>query len=90
MLDKVAHKTHQMTLFHPIEGGLSLTLTDQGQTYNPKCDPSGYPIKLWGLVGAHSTNYTEKSCDWSVSNQEQFSLVKTLLSISQPLSALSQ
>ena len=34
-----AHKTQQITLFHPERGGSSLTLTIQGQTYNPKFNP---------------------------------------------------
>ena len=36
------HKTHQVIPFHPKRGGLSLTLMDQGQTYNPKCHPKWY------------------------------------------------
>ena len=35
MFGQKAHKTKQIRLFHPKRGGLSLTLTDQGQTYNP-------------------------------------------------------
>ena len=31
-----AHKTQQITQSHPKRGGLSLTLTGQGQTFNPK------------------------------------------------------
>ena len=59
LLDKVAHKTHQMTLFHPKKGGLSLTLMDQGQTYsyNPKCNPKQLPNETLGMVAstAHIT-----------------------------------
>ena len=57
-----AHKTQQITLFHPQRGGLSLTLTSQGQTYNPKCKPKWLPNKA--LVGfswdgsTHSTHNT--------------------------------
>ena len=41
-----AHKTQQITLFHPTKGGLSLTLTSQRQTYNPKFKPKRLPTKL--------------------------------------------
>ena len=52
-----------VTEFQPERGGFSLTLTDQGQTNNRKCNPSGYPTKFWGLVGrvstiAHTTEHT--------------------------------
>ena len=36
-----AHKTQQITLFHPQKEGLFLTLMDQGHTYNPHVTPSG-------------------------------------------------
>ena len=38
-----AHKTQQITLFHPKRGCLSLTLMSHGQTYNPKCKPKHLP-----------------------------------------------
>ena len=38
-----AHKTQQITLFQPPKGGLSLSLTNQGQTYYPKCKPKQFP-----------------------------------------------
>ena len=52
-----------MTQFHLKRGGLSLTLTDQGKTYNPKYNPKQLPMKLWGLVGiiaptVHTTQQT--------------------------------
>ena len=58
LLDKVAHRAQQITQFHPKRRGLSLT--EQGQTYSPKCKPISYPMKLWHLVGmgvptAHTT-----------------------------------
>ena len=40
-----------LTEFQPKRGGLSLTLIDQGQTNNPKINPSGYPTKFFGLLG---------------------------------------
>ena len=51
LLGQKAHKTHQMKPFHSKRGGLSLTLTDQGQTYKPKCNHKRYPMELYGLVG---------------------------------------
>ena len=39
LLDKVSHKTQQITQFHPKRGGLSLTVKDQGRIYNPKFYP---------------------------------------------------
>ena len=38
----------------------------------------------------HSTHNIAKLCKWSVSNQEQISLVKMFSSISQPIFTLSQ
>ena len=75
-----AHKTQQITQFHPKRGGLSLTLMDQGLTYNPKCNPKWLPNKTLGFKwdgSGNSTHNTAKLCDWSVSNQEQILLVKT-------------
>ena len=43
------HKIQLITLFHHKREGLSLTLTSQAQTYNPKCKP-GYPTKIYDLV----------------------------------------
>ena len=80
-----AHKTQQITLFLPKRGGLSLTLIDQGQTYNPKCNPKQLPNETLGFSwdgSAHSAYNTAKFCNWSVSNQEQISLVKMLSLIS--------
>ena len=83
-----AHKTHQMILFHPRRGGLSLILMDQGQTYNPKCNPKQLPNKTLGLNWdgrTRSTHITAKLCDWLVSNQEQIALVKMFSSMSCPI-----
>ena len=80
-----AHKTYQMILSKPKRGGLSLTLTDQGQTYNPKCNPKRLPNETLGFSwdgSTHSAHNTDNFCDWSVSNQEQISLVKMFASIS--------
>ena len=38
-----AHKTQQITLFHPPKGGLSLTQASLRQIYNPKCKPKRLP-----------------------------------------------
>ena len=68
-------------------------LVGKGQTYNPKCSPNWLPNETpwFSLDGsAHSAHNTAKFCDWSVSNQEQISLVETFLSISQPISTLSK
>ena len=46
-----AHKTQQITLFHPPKGGLSLALTIHGQTYNPKYKPKWLPNENLILVG---------------------------------------
>ena len=75
-----AHKTQQITLFYPRRGGLSLTLMDKGQTYNPMCSPMWLPNKHLGFNwdgSAHSAPSTAKFCDWSISNQAQISLVDT-------------
>ena len=93
MFGQKAHKTHQMILFHPKRGCLSLTLIDQGQSYNSNCNPKKLPNKNLGFNSdgsGHSTHNTAKFCDWSASNQEQISLVKTFSLISQPLCTLSQ
>ena len=69
----------------PQRGGLSLTLTDQGQTYNPKCIPKWLPHEALGFSwdgSSHSAHSTVKFCDWSVSNQEQISLVEMFSLIS--------
>ena len=39
---------------------------------------------------SHSAHNAAKFCDWSFSNQEQISVVKLFLSISQPVSDVSQ
>ena len=52
---------------------------DQGQTYNPKCSPERLTNENLGFGwdgSTHSTHNTAKLCDWSVSNQEQISLVE--------------
>ena len=59
----------QMIQFHPKRGGLSLTLMDQGQTYNPKCNLKQLPNKTLGFSwddSVHSTHNTAKFCDCSV------------------------
>ena len=70
---------------HSKRGGLSLTLTNQGQTYSPECNPNWLHnetlVFVWG-GSAHSTHNTAKVCDWSVSNLEQISLVKMFSFIS--------
>ena len=85
LLGQKAHKTQQNTLFHPKRGGLSLTLMDQGQTYNPICSPKWLPNTTLGLNwdgSARRAHNTANFCDWSVSNQEQISLVEIFSLIS--------
>ena len=70
-----AHKTQQITLFHPKRGGLSLTLTSQGQTYNPKCKTKWLPketLRFCWDGSADSTHYTAKFSDWLVSQKMSF------------------
>ena len=61
-----AHKTQQITLFHPKKGDLSLTLMMQGQTYNPKCKPKHLPNETlrfsWDAI-AHSAHNTANFSD---------------------------
>ena len=93
MFGQKAHKTQQITQFYPKRGGLSLTLTDQGLTYNPKCNPKQLPnetLRFNWDGSTHSTHNTAKFWDWSFSNQEQISLVETFSLISQSISVLSQ
>ena len=62
-----AHQTQQITLSQPLKGGLSLTLTNHGQTYNPKCKPECRPHETLGFSQdghACSTHNTEKFPDW--------------------------
>ena len=49
-------------------------------------------MKLKGIVGivVPTAHTTQQICDWSVSNEEQISLVKMFSSISQPRSGISQ
>ena len=64
LLDKVAHRTQQITQFHSKRRGLSLT--EQGQTYSPKCNPKQLPNETlaFGWDGsAHSTHNTMKFSD---------------------------
>ena len=81
LVGQKAHKKHQMILFHPKRGGSSLSLMDQGQTYNPKCNPKQLPNQTLAF-NCDSTHNTANFYDWSVSNQEQISLVETFSSIS--------
>ena len=52
-----------VTEFQPKGGGLSLAITDQGQTNTLNVTPSSYPTKFWGLFHrvatiAHTTEQT--------------------------------
>ena len=88
-----AHKTTQITQLYPKRGCLSLSDKDQGQTYNPECNPkrlhNKYLVFNWD-GSTHSTQKHSKFCDWSVSNQEQISLVETFLLITRLISTLSK
>ena len=78
LLGEVAHKTHKthrMTVFHPIKGGLSLTLTDQGQTYNPKWDPQWLPNQSLGFGWDGSTHRTHNTMKFSGSPNQTLLLV---------------
>ena len=58
-----AHKTQQITLFHPQKGGLSLTVSSKGQTYNPKCNPkrlSNQTMRFLSDGHVHSMHNTAK------------------------------
>ena len=44
-----APKTQQITLSQPKKGGLSLTLTSHGQSYNPQCNPKCLTNKTLGF-----------------------------------------
>ena len=64
-----AHRTQQITLFHPQKGGLSLTLTSHGQIYNPKRKPKWLPNEYLSFSwddSAHSAHNTVKFSDWLI------------------------
>ena len=81
-----AHKTQQITLFHPPKGGSSLSTTRHRQTYNPKFKPkrltNGTLSFSWGGC-LHSMCNTAKFSDWHIFQNQDFSLVMTLTLISQ-------
>ena len=86
----IHNKSHY---FNPPKGGLSLTLTRKGQTYNPKCKPKQYPNKTLRFSWdghMHSMHNTAKCSDWLVFQNRGFSLVTILTSISQSLYDFSQ
>ena len=88
-----AHKTQQITLFQPQKGGLSLILTNHGQTYNPKCKLKHLPNETLGFsLDSHvyCTCNTAKFPGWLNSQNQVFSLVETMSLISQSLSNFSQ
>ena len=64
-----AHKTQQITLFQPQKGGLSLTQTRHGQTYNPKCKPKQLTNEMGSSWDGHvySMCNTAKLSDWLIS-----------------------
>ena len=77
----------------PQNGGLSLTLTSHRQTYNPKCKPKQLPNETMGFSwdgSVHSMHNTAKFSDWLIFQNQDFSLVTTLMSISQFLYDFSQ
>ena len=64
-----AHKTQQITLFHPPKGGLSITLMSHRQTYNPKSKPKQLPNETLSFSwdgSAHSTHNTVEFSDWLI------------------------
>ena len=69
LFDQKAHNTQQITLFQSPKGGLSLTLTRKGQTYNPKCKPKKLPNKTLRFSWdghMHSMHITANFSDWLV------------------------
>ena len=88
-----AHKTQLITLFLPKRGCLSLTLTSHGQTYNPKGKPNCRPneaLRFSWDGSMHSTHNTAKFPDWLNSQNQVFSLVKIMSSLSWSLCNFSQ
>ena len=88
-----AHKTQQFTLSQPQKGSLSLTLISHRQTYNPKCKPKCLPNENLGFSWdgcAYSMHNTAKFPDWLNSQNQVFSLLETMSSISQSLHDYSQ
>ena len=88
-----AHKTQQITLFHPKRAGLSLALTNQGQTYNPKCKPKRLPkenLRFRWNGCTHSTHNTANFSDWLIFQNQVCSLVMMLMSITHSLYNFSQ
>ena len=93
MFGQKAHKTQQITLSQPQKEGLSLTLTSHGQTYNPKCKPKHLPNETLGFSWdghMYRMHNTAKFPDWLNSQNRVFSLVETMLLISQSLQNFSQ
>ena len=69
LVSQKAHKTQQITLFHLQKGDLSLTLTIQGQIYNPKCKPKRLTNETLSFSwdgSAHSAHNTAKFSDWLI------------------------
>ena len=70
-----AHKTQQITPFHPKRGCLSLSLTSQGQTYNPKYKPKqlcNVNLRFSQESSTHSAHNTAKFSDWLIFQIELF------------------
>ena len=70
-----AHKTQRITIFHPQRACLSKTLTNQGQTYNPKCKPKWLPNETQRFSwdgSTHSTHNTAKVSDWLIFQNHLF------------------
>ena len=60
------HKTQLIRLFHPLKGGLSITLMSHRQTYNPKNKPKQLPNETLSFSwdgSAHSTHNTVNFSD---------------------------
>ena len=88
-----AHKTQQITPFHPKRGCLSLTLTSHRQTYNPKGKPKPLPNKALRFSSdgsMHNAHNTSNSLIGSIPKNQVFSLVETMSSIFQSLYNFSQ
>ena len=77
----------------PPKRGLSLTLTSHRQSYNPKCKPKQFTNEILSFCwdgSAHSAHNTENFSDWLIFQNQAFSLVTALMSISQSLYDFSQ
>ena len=87
------NETQQITLFHPKTASSSLTLMIQEQTYNRKCKPKWVINETLSFSwdgSTHSTHNTANFSDWLIFQNQAFSLVVMMTSITQSLYDSSQ